>query len=138
MPEVNATLNLVAGLLLVLGFISIKQRKEVLHKRLMLSSFAVSVLFLVSYLVYHTCLRVYTGSHGRAFAGVGWVRGVYFSLLISHVLLAVVVPVLALVTIARGLRGDWVRHRRIARITFPIWLYVSVTGVVIYLMLYRM
>jgi protein SCO1/2/putative membrane protein len=103
----------------------------------MLTAFSVSVAFLACYLTYHLALDHYTGSSSKKFAGSGHVRAVYFSILISHVVLAALVPVLALVTIYRALKCQWGKHKRIARITFPIWLYVSVTGVIIYLMLYH-
>ncbi len=137
LPAVNASLNLLATILLVVGWRLIRAGKREAHRNVMLSAFAVSVVFLACYLVYHAGLHHYTGTHGKKFEGVGVARVGYFVLLISHVLLATVVPVLAILTIVRGLRADWERHRRIARITFPVWLYVSVTGVVIYLMLYH-
>ena len=137
LPAVNASLNLLATILLVIGWRLIRVGKREAHRTVMLSAFAVSVVFLGCYLVYHAGLHHYTGTHGKAFEGVGNARIAYFALLISHVLLATIVPVLAIITIVRGLKADWVRHRRIAKITFPIWLYVSVTGVVIYLMLYH-
>jgi uncharacterized membrane protein YozB (DUF420 family) len=132
LPAVNASLNAVSGLLLVTGYLSIRRRRIAFHRACMLSAFAASTLFLVSYLIYHA----YAGS--RPFPGAGFVRPVYFTLLVSHVLLAASVLPLALVTLTRGLRGRYVRHVRIARWTFPIWLYVSATGIVIYLMLYQM
>ena len=137
LPAVNASLNMLATILLVIGWRLIRAGKLQAHRNVMLSAFAVSVVFLACYLVYHAGLHHYTGTHGKKFEGVGAARVAYFSLLISHVLLATIVPVLAILTIVRGLRADWERHRRIAKITFPIWLYVSVTGVVIYLMLYH-
>ena len=137
LPAVNASLNLLATILLVIGWRLIRSGKRDAHRNVMLSAFAVSVVFLGCYLVYHAGLHHYTGSHGKKFEGAGAARVAYFALLISHVLLATIVPVLAILTIVRGLRADWERHRRIAKITFPIWLYVSITGVVIYLMLYH-
>jgi len=137
LPAVNAGLNGLATLLLVAGFLFIRQRNVHAHKATMLTAFAVSILFLICYLLYHFALAHYTGSSSRRFAGIGAVRGVYYTILISHVLLAATVPVLATVTIYRGLKGDWLRHKRSARWTLPIWLYVSVTGVIIYVMLYH-
>lgn len=137
LPAVNAALNSLATVLLLYGWRLVRLGKRDEHRNVMLSAFGVSVAFLICYLIYHAGLRYYTGAHGKAFEGVGVVRVAYFGLLISHVLLAAVVPVLAIVTIVRGLKSDCVRHRRIARVTFPIWLYVSVTGVMIYLLLYH-
>ncbi len=137
LPTTNAMLNGLATVLLVMGFVAIKRGNASVHKRLMLMAFGTSIAFLACYLTYHFALRHYTGTHGKAFLGTGAVRTAYFALLISHVLLAMTVPVLALVTIRRGLRQQWEAHRRIARVTFPIWLYVSVTGVIIYGMLYH-
>lgn len=137
LPTTNAMLNGLAAMLLLIGFSAIKAGLPSLHKRMMLFAFAVSVLFLASYLTYHIALRHYTGQHGKSFEGTGTIATIYFTILISHVVLAAAVPVLALITIYRGLKQQWDRHRRIARVTFPIWLYVSVTGVIIYWMLYR-
>ena len=103
----------------------------------MLSAFVTSMLFLAFYLLYHFSLYHFTGESSRKFAGTGAVLYVYRSILLTHVLLAMAVPVLALVTIQRGLTAQWARHKSLARITFPIWLYVSVTGVIIYFMLYH-
>lgn len=138
LPTVNASLNALATVLLVVGMLLIKQGKRDAHRNVMLTAFGVSVVFLVCYLTYHFGLHHYTGERGKPFTGTGLVRGIYFVILISHVLLAAVVPFLAVVTIYRGLKADWARHRKIAKVTFPIWLYVSITGVVIYLMLYHL
>ena len=127
----NAVLNATAAVLLVIGFVLIRARRIAAHRRVMLSAFGCSVLFLVSYLVYH----FQAGS--TRFAGAGSARTVYLAILASHTLLAAAVPVLALITLSRALSGRFDRHRRIARWTLPIWLYVSVTGVVVYWMLYR-
>jgi uncharacterized membrane protein YozB (DUF420 family) len=131
LPTVNASLNGLATVLLIVGYVLIRQRRIEAHKRVMLSAFGVSVIFLACYLVYH-------GQAGsKPFTGTGISRPVYFSILISHIVLAALVPVLAAVTIQRGLSGQWDRHKRIARVTYPIWLYVSITGVIIYWMLYH-
>jgi uncharacterized membrane protein YozB (DUF420 family) len=132
LPAVNAGLNAVSGLLLVTGYLSIRRRRIAFHRACMLAAFFASTLFLVFYLIYHLTV----GS--RPFPGAGFVRAVYFTLLVSHVLLAASVLPLALVTLTRGLRGRYDRHVRVARWTFPIWVYVSATGIVIYLMLYQM
>jgi putative membrane protein len=131
LAPVNATLNGVSAVLLTCGFAAIRARRIDLHRRLMKSAFACAVLFLVSYLVYHA--RV--GS--VPFQGTGPIRTVYFAILISHTALAAAVPVLAVITLRRGLEARLPAHRAIARWTLPIWLYVSVTGVVIYAMLYH-
>ncbi|MCA8991012.1 MAG: DUF420 domain-containing protein [Planctomycetaceae bacterium] len=138
LPATNALLNALSTILLLAGFGAIKAGNRNLHKYLMLTAFGVSVAFLACYLTYHSALSAYTDSHGKPFEGTGFIRPVYFSILISHVLLAVVVPVGAIGTIWHGLRENWSSHRWWGKITFPIWLYVSVTGVIIYLMLYRL
>ena len=131
LPGVNAALNATAALLLVTGWLLVRRRRIAAHRRAMLSALACSVLFLASYLVYHA--RV--GS--VRFPGTGTARTVYLAILASHTVLAAAVPVLAIVTLSRALAARFDRHRRIARWTLPIWLYVSVTGVVVYWMLYR-
>lgn len=137
LPAVNATLNSLATALLIGGYVLIRRGKREAHKRAMLTAFAASVAFLACYLVYHFALKHYTGSSSKPFPGTGTIRTVYLGILITHIVLAAVVPVLALVTLYRGLTGDWTRHRSWARITFPIWVYVSVTGVIIYGMVYH-
>lgn len=131
LPTVNATLNAIAGVCLVIAWLFIRQRRIEAHRRMMLAAFAASTLFLISYVVYHA------NAGSRPYHGTGWLRTLYFAILIPHVILAAAVVPLALVTLVRGLRRDDARHRRIARITLPIWLFVSVTGVIVYLMLYR-
>ena len=131
LPAVNATLNSIAAVLLVTGYVLIRSGRVAQHRLCMLAAFGTSTLFLVSYLVYHAQV----GS--QPFTGQGPVRTVYFTILISHVSLAVLILPLALVTLRRGLRRDDARHVAIARWTLPIWLYVSVTGVVVYWMLYQ-
>ncbi len=128
----NALLNGTSAVLLAAGYLCIRRRRIVAHRALMVSAFVVSTLFLCSYIVYHANV----GS--RPFTGQGWVRPVYFTILISHVLLAFALLPLALTTLYRAWRGQFERHRRIARWAFPIWMYISVTGVVVYWMLYRM
>jgi uncharacterized membrane protein YozB (DUF420 family) len=132
LPTLNATLNGVSALLLAGGFLFIRRKNVAAHRACMLSACGTSALFLVSYLVYH----YHVGS--VRFTGQGWVRPVYFAVLLSHTLLAAAILPLALVTLARALRGRFERHARIARWTLPLWLYVSVTGVIVYLMLYRL
>jgi uncharacterized membrane protein YozB (DUF420 family) len=131
LPAVNATLNALAALLLLTGFVLIRNRRRVAHRNVMLAALACSTLFLTSYLIYHA----HVGS--VHFPGTGAARAVYFTVLVSHTLLAATVPVLAAITVVRALRGSFQRHRKIAHWTLPIWLYVSVTGVVVYWMLYQ-
>lgn len=130
----NALLNGLATLLLLAGLSAIKGQRVELHKRLMLTAFGVSVVFLACYLTYHGGLKHYTGVGHKPYAGAPSLLAVYRLILGTHIVLAAVVPVLAIVTIRRGLTAQWEAHRRIAKVTFPIWLYVSVTGVVIYFM----
>ncbi len=132
LATLNAALNATATLLLVAGYVLIKRRREVAHKWVMLAAFAVSIVFLVCYLVYHYLV----GS--VKFVGEGPVRGVYYTILVTHVLLAATVPFLAGRTIYLGLKDRRAEHKRWAWWTFPIWLYVSITGVVIYAMLYHL
>jgi uncharacterized membrane protein YozB (DUF420 family) len=130
-PAINATLNGASAILLLTGRWFIARRKIAAHRATMLTALATSTLFLASYLYYHA----HVGS--VHFQGTGWSRPVYFTILISHTILAAAVVPLVLVTLSRALRGHFPRHRAIARWTFPIWLYVSVTGVIVYFMLYR-
>jgi uncharacterized membrane protein YozB (DUF420 family) len=132
LPALNASLNGISAIFLLSGYLLIRNGKVDLHKKCMLGALAASALFLTSYVIYHAN----TGS--RPFEGQGGIRVVYFAILVTHVVLAAAILPLALVTAARGLRAQFGRHVRIARWTLPIWLYVSVTGVVIYLMLYRL
>jgi len=132
LPTLNASLNATAALLLVAGYRMIRKGRREAHRRLMLAAFTVSALFLVSYLVYH----FEVGS--VRFTRTGPVRTLYFAILMSHTVLAAAVPLLAVVTLRRALRGRFEAHRRIARWTLPVWLYVSATGVAVYWMLYRL
>ena len=132
LPAVNATLNSASALLLASGYFFIRRGKITAHRRCMVAALIASALFLTSYLIYHYNV----GS--VPFAGRGWIRVVYFSILITHTILAAVIVPLVLATLTRALREDFVRHRRIARWTLPLWFYVSVTGVVVYWMLYRL
>jgi uncharacterized membrane protein YozB (DUF420 family) len=131
LPAVNASLNGTAAVLLTTGYTFIRRGRVQAHKRVMLTAFGVSTAFLICYLIYHSQV----GS--VHYPKTGAIRVVYYSILVSHTLLAATVPVLAIITLRRALRGDFQRHRKIARWTLPIWLYVSVTGVVVYLMLYQ-
>src|SRR5687768_15754358 len=130
LPTLNASLNAICTVLLVVAYMHIRGGRIEQHRKTMLAAFATSVLFLISYVTYHAQV----GS--KPFPGTGPLRTVYFTILIPHVILAAAVVPLALVTLRRGLRRDDARHRAIARWTLPIWLFVSVTGVIVYLMLY--
>jgi putative membrane protein len=130
LPTLNATLNGIATVLLTGGWVAIRRGRIPVHRALMLAAFATSALFLASYLTYHFQVPV------TPFQGQGLARGVYFAILIPHIILAAGVLPLILLALYRALRGDFARHRRIARWALPIWLYVSVTGVLVYLMLY--
>ncbi len=130
LPSVNAGLNSVSAILLLCGYLFIRRKRIVAHRFCMLSACFTSALFLVSYLIYHYCV----GS--VPFKVEGWIRPIYFSVLISHTILAAAIVPLALITLVRALKGNFERHRRIARWTLPNWLYVSVTGVIVYWMLY--
>jgi len=130
LPGINASLNGLSACLLVSGYLAIRGGRIPLHRGLMLSAFATSTLFLISYLTYHFQFPV------TPFQGEGVVRIVYFTILFPHIALAIVMVPMVLVTLYRGLKGQFDKHRKLARWTLPIWLYVSVTGVLVYLMLY--
>ena len=131
LPTVNASLNALAAVLLTTGYVMIRRGRVNAHHAFMIAAFTTSAIFLVSYVVYHA------SAGSTPFEGQGAIRPVYFAILISHVILAAAVLPLAIVTLARALEGRFDRHAAIARWTFPIWLYVSVTGVVVYVMLYH-
>jgi uncharacterized membrane protein YozB (DUF420 family) len=131
LPAINASLNALSGVLLVIGYALMRARRIDLHRRVMIAAFVTSSLFLICYLTYHAQV----GS--VRFTREGFVRPLYFTILITHVTLAAAVLPLAIVTLTRGLKGRYPRHRAIARWTFPIWLYVSVTGVLVYVLLYQ-
>ena len=129
LPAVNASLNAISALLLATGFVFIRRGEIERHRFCMIAALVVSTVFLACYVTYHA-------NHGSTpYPGTGWMRGLYFLVLVPHVLLAIAVPPLALVTVSRAWRADFLRHKKIARITFPIWMYVSVTGVIVYWML---
>jgi uncharacterized membrane protein YozB (DUF420 family) len=131
LPAVNATLNALSGILLLIGYLLIRRGRIQQHRRVMIAAFVTSSLFLVFYLTYHAEV----GS--VRFTRQGFVRPLYFSILITHVVLAAAVLPLAIVTLSRGLKKRYPRHRAIARWTFPIWMYVSITGVLVYVLLYQ-
>ena len=124
-------LNGIAAILLLIGFVLIKNRKIEAHRRVMISAFVVSTLFLISYLTYHAHAKIIY------FQGTGTIRTIYLTILATHTVLAAAVPVLAIITLSRGLSRKFDRHRAIAKWTWPIWMYVSITGVVVYLMLFH-
>ena len=132
LPHLNAFLNGTSAVLLTTGYSFIRARNVIAHRACQIAALVVSLLFLVSYLTYHY-------HHGTTrFLGTGFVRPVYFTILTTHTILAVVIVPLVVLSFYRAFRGDFIRHRRIARVTLPLWLYVSVTGVVVYVMLYRL
>lgn len=132
LPALNATLNATAAVLLSIGYVLIRKGRIETHRKVMLAAFATSTLFLVSYLIYHANI----GS--KRFPGQGTIRTVYLTILLTHTVLAAAIVPLVIVTLSRGLSARYDRHRTIARWTLPLWLYVSVTGVIVYWMLYRM
>lgn len=131
LPTLNASLNAVAATLLLSGYIAIKKKNKELHKKLMVATFIVSSLFLTSYLIYH----YYVGS--VKFPDLGWIKTVYLLILIPHIILSTVMVPMILKTFWHAYRQEWEKHKKIARLTFPIWMYVSITGVIIYFMLYH-
>ena len=132
LPTINATLNAIAAVLLIWGYTLIRRKQVQTHRKVMTTAFITSCLFLICYLIYHAQV----GS--VHFPKTGFIRTVYFTILITHTTLAAAVPVLAVITLRRARAGNFARHRAIARWTLPIWLYVSVTGVVVYVMLYHL
>jgi uncharacterized membrane protein YozB (DUF420 family) len=131
LPAVNASLNGLSGILLAIGYVLMRMRRIDAHKKTMIAAFATSSLFLVCYVIYHAQV----GS--VRFPRQGFVRPIYYTILVTHVTLAITVVPLAIITLTRGLKGRFVQHRRIAKWTFPIWMYVSVTGVLVYVLLYQ-
>ena len=131
LPALNAGLNSTSAALLVVGFVCIRRRHIAAHRACMVGAFVASCLFLVSYLTYHAQAGT------TRFTAPGWIRPVYFTILTTHTVLAAAIVPMVLLTLRRALRGDFARHARLARWTLPLWLYVSVTGVVIYVLLYH-
>jgi putative membrane protein len=131
LPALNAILNGLSGILLAIGWLLIRAKRVAAHRAIMIAAFITSSLFLISYVVYHAQV----GS--VRFTRDGFVRPLYYAILITHVTLAATVPPLAIITLVRALRGRFAKHRAIARWTFPIWMYVSVTGVLVYVLLYQ-
>ena len=133
LPTLNAILNATSGILIVIGYSFIRRGRVAAHRACMIGAVTSSTLFLISYLVYHVGFKAGV----TRFTGTGWVRPFYFTILVSHTILAVTIVPFIIVTLTRALRGQFLRHRAVARWTFPMWLYVSITGVVVYLMLYH-
>jgi uncharacterized membrane protein YozB (DUF420 family) len=131
LPTLNALLNTIAGCFLLSGYWAIKNGRRELHKKLMIAAFITSAIFLTSYLIYHFHVP------SKKFPDLGWIKTVYFLILFPHILLAIVMVPMILKTFWHAFREEWDQHKKIARITFPIWIYVSFTGVLVYLMLYQ-
>ncbi|MAY84626.1 MAG: hypothetical protein CMP59_10880 [Flavobacteriales bacterium] len=129
LPAANATINAITSIVLILAYVAIRRKDRVTHRRLMLFALVLSVLFLLCYVTYHSL------TESTTFGGEGWIRSVYFFILLSHILLAIVIVPLVLITFTRALSQKFDKHKKIARITLPIWLYVALTGVVVYLMI---
>lgn len=137
LPTINAGLNSLAGVLLLAGYIAIRRKQKTVHRNFMISAFLTSVAFLGCYLLYHYLLGEYTGEHGKKFAGGGMWGTVYFAILIPHVIMAALVPFMAIRVFQHAFAKRWDAHKKLAKVTFPIWMFVSVTGVAIYGMLYH-
>jgi uncharacterized membrane protein YozB (DUF420 family) len=137
LPTINALLNVTSAVLLLRGRRFIKAGEKEKHKKMMVAAFFVSLLFLCCYVLHKILLYQATGAYNSLFQGEGVWRGIYFFILITHVFLAALMPVLTIITLRFGFKEKFVSHKAIARWTFPLWLYVSVTGVIIYLMLYH-
>lgn len=131
LPTLNATLNSISGIFLLSGYIAIKKNKKELHRNLMISALVVSAAFLTSYLIYHFNVP------SKKFPDLGWIKTLYFLILFPHIILAVLMVPMILKTFWHAYKQEWESHKKIARITFPIWMYVSVTGVLVYFMLYQ-
>lgn len=136
-PHLNASLNALSGIFLVCGFYFIMRRRLDAHRKCMLTASGISALFLLSYITHHAIRTYLFGLGPTRFEGEGIARPIYFTILTSHTILAALVFPFVLVTLRRGLKGRFEAHRRLARLVFPVWLYVSVTGVIVYLMLYQ-
>jgi putative membrane protein len=131
LPSLNAILNATSGILIIIGYVMIRRKKVAAHRACMIGAVSASIIFLISYLIYHFNVGA------TRFAGTGWSRPFYFTVLISHTILAVTLVPFVIMTLRRALKGDFARHRKIARWTFPMWVYVSITGVIVYFMLYH-
>lgn len=136
-PHMNAALNALSGLFLITGFVFIMKTKVAAHRFCMLAASSVSALFLVSYLSHHALRTYYFGLGPTRFTGEGIIRPIYFTILTSHTILAALIGPFVVLTLRRGLKGWYDSHKKLARLVFPVWLYVSITGVVVYLLLYQ-
>ncbi len=136
-PHINATLNALSSVFLLSGFYFIMRRRIAAHRFCMLSASMVSALFLIMYLAHHAVRTYYFGLGPTKFTGEGIIRPIYFTILTSHTILAAMIGPFVIVTLRRGLKGRYESHRKLARLVYPIWLYVSITGVVVYLLLYQ-
>jgi uncharacterized membrane protein YozB (DUF420 family) len=137
-PHLNASLNALSGLFLLTGFVLIRSKRQSAHKAAMLTAFIISSLFLISYVTHHALRSYYFGIGPTRFTGEGLIRPVYFTILMSHTVLAAVIGPFILLTLWRGMKGKFEKHKNLARLVFPIWLYVSVTGVLVYVILYHL
>lgn len=137
LPALNASMNGLASIFLICGFVAIKRRRARTHRSFMMAAIVASAVFLAGYVVYHIALGQYTTSHGKPFEGVGVARTLYFGILIPHVVLAATVPFFVAITVFRAYKQRWDDHKRIAKVAYPVWMFVSVTGVIIYAMLYH-
>lgn len=137
-PHLNAALNALSGMFLVSGFYFIIKRRIAEHRVCMITASSISAVFLISYLLHHALRTYYFGIGPTRFTGEGLIRPIYFTILTSHTFLAAIVAPFVILTLYRGLKGRYDAHKRIARLVFPIWLYVSVTGVIVYLLLYQL
>jgi uncharacterized membrane protein YozB (DUF420 family) len=137
-PHLNAALNLLSGVFLVSGFVNILRKRKDVHRICMLTASVVSMLFLVSYISHHSLRSYYFGLGPTRFSGEGLIRPIYFTVLSTHTILAALITPFVIMTLWRALKGRFESHKRLARLVFPIWLYVSITGVVVYLLLYQL
>jgi len=137
LPAVNASLNGLSAALLTAGFIFIRQKKIIPHRNCMISAFCVSVIFLICYITYHTYLAVVLHRGPTRFENPLWFRPIYLTILLTHTVLAIVIVPMILITLSRALRERFDKHKKVARWTWPLWMYVSVTGVIVYLLLYQ-
>lgn len=136
-PHMNAALNALSGAFLIAGFCLILKRRIAAHRFCMLAASSVSALFLVCYLTHHALRTYYFGLGPTRFTGEGIIRPIYFTILTSHTILAAIIGPFVILTLRRGLKGWYESHKKLARLVFPIWLYVSITGVVVYMLLYQ-
>jgi len=137
LPVVNACLNALSTLFLTAGYVFIRRKRQDAHRNCMIAAFVTSTLFLICYLTYHSYIAYYLHRGPTRFLDPAWFRPIYLAILGTHTVLAVVIVPMVIMSLARGLRGDFERHKRISKWTWPLWMYVSITGVVIYLLLYQ-